>query len=143
MRLDDFRRNDRIDHLKQLEETLHVALTNQEAQRDIDLERVEADFDQRQKTAEYEFHSRLQDEAISNMEQKATSRIMELMNLREREDKTRQLKSEVDQRRKEEEKKDHITSETWKLEDEERRIKQELMLREKQKQRDAEVTEHD
>jgi hypothetical protein len=77
------------------------------------------------------------------MEQKATSRIMELMNLREREDKTRQLKSEVDQRRKEEEKKDHITSETWKLEDEERRIKQELMLREKQKQRDAEVTEHD
>ncbi len=72
MRLDDHRRNDRIGHLKQLEETLHVALTNQEEQRNIDVERLEADFEQRRQAAEYGFHSKLQDEAISNMEQKAT-----------------------------------------------------------------------
>ena len=44
MWLDDLRRNERIDHLKQLEQTLHIALTNQEEQRKIDVERLENDF---------------------------------------------------------------------------------------------------
>ena len=131
MRLDDSRRNERINHLKQLEQTLHIALQNQEQQRKIDLDRLETEFQQRSKQAEYDYHSRLQDEAISNMEQKATQRIMELMSLREKEDRTRQLRNQIDQRKKEEEEKDRLTSEKWKLEDEERRIQQELLLRER------------
>lgn len=54
------------------------------------------------------------------MEQKATQRILELMSLREREDRTRQIKNEIDQRKREEEAKDRLISEKWKLEDEER-----------------------
>ena len=72
MRLDDLRRNDRIGHLKTLEQTLHVALQNQEQQRKVDLDKLETEFQQRQKASQYDYHSRLQDEAISNMEQKAT-----------------------------------------------------------------------
>jgi len=87
------------------------------------VDRLESDFDQRRKHAEYDYHSKLQDEAISNMEQKATQRIMELMSLRERDDKSRQLKSEIDQRRQEEDAQDRVVQEKWQLEDEERRIK--------------------
>ena len=67
------------------------------------------------------------------MEQKATQRILELMSLREREDRTRQIKNEIEQRKKEEEAKDRLVSEKWKLEDEERWIQQELMVRQMQK----------
>ena len=73
------------------------------------------------------------------MEQKATQRILELMSLREREDRTRQIKNEIEQRKKEEEAKDRLVSEKWKLEDEERWIQQELMVRQMQKQREEEI----
>ena len=122
MRLDDLKRHDRIDHLKSLEETLHVALSNQESQRQIDLDRLNAEFATRQKASEYDYHSRLQDEAINNMEQKASQRIMELMSLREREDRQRQLKSELTHKRQEDDKLDSLNSEKWKLEDEERSL---------------------
>ena len=61
------------------------------------------------------------------------------MNLREKEDWTRQMRSEIEQWKKEEEAKDRLVSEKWKLEDEERWIQQELMIWERQKQLDAEL----
>ena len=139
MRIDDDRRNDRIDHLKQLEHTLHVALENQEQQRKIDLDRLNQDFEKRRQQAEYAYHSQLQDEAISNMEQKATQRIMELMTIREREDKARQLRAEVQHRRDVEEAKEKVTMEKWKLEDQARRVEQELQVREKMRMRETEA----
>ena len=67
------------------------------------------------------------------MEQKAQQRLTELMNIREREDHGRQMRSEQEQARKDEDLKDRIVEENWKLEDEERRLKGELELRERTK----------
>lgn len=44
------------------------------------------------------------------------------MSLREREDWTWQMKNEIEQWKREEEAKDRLLSEKWKLEDEERKI---------------------
>ena len=65
------------------------------------------------------------------------------MHLRQREDRARHLKSEIAHWRREDEVKDQVQAEKWKLEDEEWRLKQEMMLREAYKQRENEGAEVD
>lgn len=49
----------------------------------------------------------------------------------------------MDQRKKEEENRDRVLQEKWKLEDEERKIQRDLLLREKQKEREELIGNND
>lgn len=77
----------------------------------------EEDFEQRQRTAKYEYEARLQDENIANMEFKANQRLLEMLQNQQSEDVIRKMKCDLESRQKEEEYRDRMTQEKWRVED--------------------------
>lgn len=58
----------------------------------------EEDFEQRQRTAKYEYEARLQDENIANMEFKANQRLLEMLQNQQSEDVIRKMKCDLESR---------------------------------------------
>lgn len=135
--------DERTEFLKQMEQTLKLALEDQEKQRLIEKQRMSSEYDQRRKLQAYQHKTYLQEEAIRNMEHQATQRVLEMLSIREKEDHSKQLNIEAELRLKEEQARDQMLMEKWKLEDDERKLKTELLLREKQQERELQVHEHD
>lgn len=133
----------RTEYLRQLEQTLKVAITNQEQQRILDKQRITSEYDERRRLSEYEHKARVQEEQLKNMEHKATQRVLEMIAIREKEDYQRQLNLQANYKVLEEETRDKAMMEKWKLEDEERKLRAELQLREKQRHREHQVFEYD
>ena len=52
-------------------------------------------FEQRQRASKYEFESRLQDELIANMEFKANTKLLEMMQQRQQEEAERKMKQDL------------------------------------------------
>ena len=123
--------DERAEYLRQLEGTLKSSINNQEHQRLIDKQRLSYEYSERRRLAEYEHKARLHEEELRKLEHKATQRILEMITIREKEDYQRQLNLEVNHRIKEEEARDRVIIEKWKLEDEERKLRYEIQVREK------------
>jgi len=70
---------------------------------------AEEEFEQRQRTAKYEYEARLQDENIANMEFKANQRLLEMLQNQQSEDVIRKMKCDLESRQKEEEYRDRLT----------------------------------
>ena len=65
------------------------------------------------------------------------------MSIREREERVRQLRNEVDERKKEEELCDRTLAEKWKVEDEERALRHELLVQARERERLLQIEGHD
>lgn len=70
---------------------------------------AEEEFEQRQRTAKYEYEARLQDENIANMEFKANQRLLEMLQNQQSEGVIRKMKCDLESRQKEEEYRDRLT----------------------------------
>ena len=107
--------DERTEYLRQLEQTLKTSITNQEHQRLNDKQRINVEYEERRRLAEYEHKARVQEEDLKNMEHKATQRLLEMMSIREKEDYQRQINIEANQRIKEEEARDKAIMEKMEI----------------------------
>ena len=71
-------------------------------------------------------HSKLEEEAILNLEFKAGSRLSEIIDLRNNEERKRKLRMDVHFREQQTYLHDRLLEERWKTEDEELRLKREM-----------------
>ena len=79
IRIDEMTRLAKLDQIKKIEESLSSALKRQEHLKQQELSVAEEEFDMRRRQQLYDYESRKQDEAISNMEFQANQKLLELM----------------------------------------------------------------
>lgn len=126
-------REQRLGHVTRIEKTVSGSLKSQLDLRRQELRGLEEEIAQRAAADKQRIRSQLEEEGLATLELQATNRMMELMRLRTNEESVRKLKIEQRNWAQEQELKERIVQEQWKLEDEERRLKLELMRDLKQK----------
>lgn len=76
-------------------------------------------------------NSKLEEEALMNLEFKAAQRMNELIELRNKEERERKIRLNVQQRNRELMMMDHAVEERWRSEQEELRLKRQLLRQQK------------
>ena len=117
----------RLEHIKKIEDALIDGMKQQEQLREEEQKAIEAELDSKQRMTKYEMESRKQDEVLANMEFQANQKLLELMRQRQSEDNVKKMKQEIDQLQKEEDHRERMLQERWRLEDQEQRLKSELI----------------
>mmetsp|Transcript_7554 Transcript_7554/g.14056 ORF Transcript_7554/g.14056 Transcript_7554/m.14056 type:complete len:1248 (+) Transcript_7554:1420-5163(+) len=126
-------REQRLGHVTRIEKTVAGSLKSQLDLRRQELRGLEEEIARRAQSDKVRIKNQLEEEGLATLELQATHRLMELMRLRTNEESVRKLKNEQRNWAQEQELKERIIQEQWKLEDEERRLKLELMREVKQK----------
>jgi hypothetical protein len=126
-------REQRLGHVTRIEQTVEKSLKSQLDLRRQELRGLEEEIARRAASDKVRVRGQMEEEALANLELQANHRLMELMRLRTNEESVRKLKQEQRNWMQEQQLKERVVQEQWKLQDEERRLKLGLMRDHKQK----------
>lgn len=124
-------RNKRIEQLKILENTITSSLRNQEKLREDELVFLQKELESRKNIEEFLLESRLEEEALLGLEFSMNQKVQEIIEMRNREERQRKLKQELEFKAKQEEFEAKLQEERWKNEDLEMNLKRELLKQQK------------
>jgi len=124
-------RNKRIDQLKVLETTISSSLRNQEKLREEELIFLQKEVDSRKMLEEHLLESKLEEEALLGLEFTMSQKINEIITMRNREERQRKIRQELDFKGKQESFVTKLTEERWKNEDLESNLRKELQKQQK------------
>ena len=124
-------RNKRIEQLKILENTITNSLKNQEKLREEELAFLQKELDSRKEVEDYLLESKLEEEALLGLEFTMSQKINDIVNMRNREERQRKLRQELDYKNKQENFSSKLMEERWKNEDLEANLRRELQKQQK------------
>jgi len=124
-------RNKRIEQLKLLENTITNSLKNQEKLREEELSFLQKELDSRKEVEDYLLESKLEEEALLGLEFTMSQKINDIVNMRNREERQRKLRQELDYKNKQENFSLKLMEERWKNEDLEANLRRELQKQQK------------
>lgn len=124
-------RTKRIDQLKVLENTISSSLRNQEKLREEEMVFLQKELDSRKMLEEHLLESKLEEEALLGLEFTMSQKVNEIISLRNREERQRKIRQELDFKAKQENFAMKLTEERWKNEDMAANLQKELQKQQK------------
>jgi hypothetical protein len=109
----------KLNKIDKLQEVIDTGLRFYDKMSEEELKRYEEEIRSRKLMEEFEIKNRLQQEELNNMEFEANRKMIQLLNLRNKEENDRKMKSEEELLKKDREVMNRLMEEKWNLEDEE------------------------
>jgi len=143
LRLEAEARERRLNQLKVLEEAVKKSLHEQERLREEEFRDFNRELEIRNKIDNYIIQSRLEEEALLNLEFQAAQRLNEIIDLRNKEERARKLRIEMEQRDRQARIKERIWEDNIRAEDEEAKLKLDLLRQQKLQEYTAQLEQND
>jgi hypothetical protein len=120
-RLETASRERRLIQIDEMEGQINYLMVKSEKMREIEIKKIDDEYEIRKRREESEMQARMQDEALSNLEFKTHIKLQELLSHKHLEEQSRRLRLETLAKEKESLLKEKILTNKWKQEDDERK----------------------
>jgi len=121
----------RIEAIRNMQKTTVDTVSAQRCARIKEEERALEEITRRQKEKTYEMETRLQEEALLNLEMETHTKLFDVIQHRRREESGRALRVQIEQSTKEQELNKALQNQVWRVEDEQQRVRLTKMRQEK------------
>ncbi|KRX10674.1 WD40-repeat-containing domain [Pseudocohnilembus persalinus] len=143
-------RDSRLNHLTQMEKSLRQGLERQEKLRESESKFLEKELNQRRQVDLWNQQTRMEEEAIQNLEFKSAARMNELLQIRAREERQRRAKLDLEYVQQQSEKQDMLQDQRHQTEDLEARLQRDIIKQQRaqelyqiQQENDKKKLEHE
>ena len=124
-------RERRISQLKRLEEAIQTSLKQQNKLSDKEINELEQELELQSKIDQQLIQSRLEEEALLNLEFQAAQRLNEITELRNTEERARRIRTEMDYTQRQNRLRDRVWDENLRAEDEEFKLRMDIIRHKK------------
>lgn len=121
-RLETSSRERRLIQIDEMEGQINYLMVKSEKMREIEIKKIDDEYEARKKREEAELQARIQDEALSNLEFRTHTKLQELLSQKHLEEQSRRLRLETISKEKESILKEKIIANKWKQEDDARKL---------------------
>ncbi|KAL4480315.1 hypothetical protein ABPG74_020831 [Tetrahymena malaccensis] len=131
MKLEESIKQTRLQQLNKIHTLTRANLQAQEELRQKELDLLEAELQYQQQMDGQQLQNRREEIQILEMEAQAAARLRQVMELREKEDRQRMVRMDMDIHRQQEEDRDNALIQQWRVEDTEMRLRRETLKQKK------------
>ncbi len=124
-------RDSRLQQLLSLEKAIKESLVQQDKLAEQEIDEMKRDFELQTKIEKQIIQSRVEDEELHDLEFKATQRLHEVTDMRNKEERARKVRMELDYVDRQKRLRDHIWEENLRAEDEEFKLRMDLLRQNK------------
>lgn len=127
-RIETTSRERRLIQIDEMEKQINSLMDKSDKMREIEIKKIDDEYEIRKRREESELQARIQDEAVSNLEFKTHIKLQELLSQKHLEEQSRRMRLETLAKEKESVLKEKILNNKWKQEDEERKLSAQYRL---------------